>query len=133
MKQNLSRRFEQALTCAVQLHARQPRKGTDIPYVSHLLAVTSLALEHGADEDEAIAALLHDAVEDQGGKPTHEAIRRQFGERVARIVGDCTDGALAETPRRAAQPSPRLCSPSRGEHTSRTFRVPQCRRARGSR
>ena len=75
MKQNLSRQFEQALTFAAQPHDGQPRKGIDIPYVSHLLAVTSLALEHGADEDEAIAALL--VTERRGG--VVDAIRRNRG------------------------------------------------------
>ena len=86
----LSRRFERALAFAARLHARQRRKGTTIPYVAHLLGVASIALEHGANEDEAIAALLHDAVEDQGGAPTLERIRRRFGNRVADIVDGCT-------------------------------------------
>jgi (p)ppGpp synthase/HD superfamily hydrolase len=84
-------RFRQALDYASVLHAFQPRKGTAIPYVSHLLAVCGLVLEDGGDEDEAIAALLHDAVEDQGGKPVLEEIRRRFGGRVAGIVAECTD------------------------------------------
>ncbi|MBW4519616.1 MAG: HD domain-containing protein [Scytolyngbya sp. HA4215-MV1] len=87
----LSDRFTAALTFATQLHAQQTRKGTPIPYIAHLLAVTSLALEHGATEDEAIAALLHDAVEDQGGAATREAIRQHFGETVVAIVDGCTD------------------------------------------
>ena len=64
----LSNRFEQALILATQLHANQVRKGSDVPYISHLLSVAALVLEDGGDEDEAIAALLHDAVEDQGVK-----------------------------------------------------------------
>src|SRR5262245_6139004 len=84
-------RFRQAVDYACVLHARQSRKGTSIPYVSHLLAVCALVLEDGADEDEAIAALLHDAVEDQGGKPVLEEIRRRFGSKVAGIVAECTD------------------------------------------
>ncbi len=84
-------RFRQALDYASELHAWQSRKGTQIPYVSHLLAVCALVLEDGGDEDEAIAALLHDAVEDQGGKPVLEEIRRRFGGRVAGIVAECTD------------------------------------------
>ncbi len=87
----LTERFEDALRFAAHLHARQKRKGTSVPYVAHLLSVTSLVLENGGDEDQAIAALLHDAVEDQGGKPTLQEIRRRFGERVARIVDGCTD------------------------------------------
>ncbi len=73
------------------LHAGQTRKRTDRPYIGHLLGVTALVLENGGGEDEAIAALLHDAVEDQGGVITLEAIRHKFGERVAKIVEGCTD------------------------------------------
>ncbi len=87
----LAQRFEDALVFAAQLHARQTRKGSEVPYISHLLSVTGLALEHGADEDEAIAALLHDAVEDQGGKETLREIGGRFGERVAQIVQECSD------------------------------------------
>jgi (p)ppGpp synthase/HD superfamily hydrolase len=87
----LSTRFEEALIFATRLHAGQTRKGTAIPYISHLLAVTGIVLEHGGNEDEAIAALLHDAVEDQGGTATLEEIRRRFGDRVAEIVAGCTD------------------------------------------
>lgn len=87
----LTNRFEQALVYAAQLHATQTRKVTGVPYVSHLLGVTSIALEHGADEDEAIAALLHDAVEDQGGAETLAVIQREYGPRVAAIVDGCTD------------------------------------------
>jgi GTP pyrophosphokinase len=87
----LSARFGQAVLLASELHRTQVRKGTAIPYVSHLLGVASLVLEHGGDEDEAIAALLHDAAEDQGGAPTLARIRTQFGERVAGIVEGCTD------------------------------------------
>lgn len=84
-------RFGAALVVAHELHAAQRRKGTDVPYVAHLLAVASLALEHGATEDEAIAALLHDAVEDQGGAATAARIRREFGPAVEAIVLGCTD------------------------------------------
>lgn len=87
----LSERFDDALVFASRLHARQRRKGTDIPYVAHLLAVTALVLEHGGGEDEAIAALLHDAVEDQGGAATLEAIRARFGAVVADTVAGCSD------------------------------------------
>jgi GTP pyrophosphokinase len=87
----LSEQFESALVFAARLHASQRRKGTDIPYVSHLLAVASLVLEHGGTEDEAIAALLHDAVEDQGGQETLDRIRERFGDGVADIVDACTD------------------------------------------
>ncbi len=87
----LSQRFEEALHYAFNLHRHQVRKGSAIPYFAHLMAVASLVLEDGGDEDEAIAALLHDAVEDQGGWETLAEIRRRFGERVAQIVDGCTD------------------------------------------
>ncbi|MBD2250880.1 HD domain-containing protein [Nostoc parmelioides] len=94
----LSERFTQALTYATQLHAHQVRKGSGIPYVAHLLGVASIALEYGANEDEAIAALLHDAVEDQGGAETREEIRRRFGETVTAIVDGCTDADTMPKP-----------------------------------
>ena len=94
----LSTRFEEALVMATRLHGRQRRKGTDVPYVSHLLGVASLVLEAGGDEDQAIAALLHDAVEDQGGRPQLEKIRRHFGDRVAGIVEGCTDADSVPKP-----------------------------------
>ncbi len=87
----LGARFEQALVYATRIHRGQRRKGTATPYVAHLLGVCALVLEDGGDEDEAIAALLHDAVEDQGGAERHEDIRGRFGERVAAIVEACTD------------------------------------------
>ena len=87
----LSVRYSFALAYAAEVHARQRRKGTEIPYVSHLLAVSGLVLEHGGTEDEAIAALLHDAVEDQGGLKRLAEIREKFGDRVANIVAGCTD------------------------------------------
>jgi (p)ppGpp synthase/HD superfamily hydrolase len=87
----LSTRFEEALVYAFRLHRDQRRKANDVPYVSHLLAVTSLVIEHGGGEEEAIAALLHDAVEDQGGAPVLDEIRERFGDRVAAIVEACSD------------------------------------------
>ncbi|MGX7953566.1 HD domain-containing protein [Tsuneonella sp. HG249] len=90
----LGERFEFALTYANQAHRHQPRKATGIPYISHLLGVASIALELGADEDQAIAALLHDAVEDQGGTARLRDIETKFGKPVASIVADCTDGEL---------------------------------------
>jgi (p)ppGpp synthase/HD superfamily hydrolase len=87
----LTERFYRALVYATRLHSAQFRKGTKRPYVGHLLGVASIVLTHGGDEDEAIAALLHDAVEDQGGKPRLREIRRKFGSRVAQIVAGCTD------------------------------------------
>ncbi|MGB3508986.1 MAG: HD domain-containing protein [Microcoleaceae cyanobacterium] len=94
----LSNRFEQALILATQLHANQVRKGGDVPYISHLLSVAALVLEDGGDENEAIAALLHDAVEDQGGEKTRELIRQQFGERVVSIVDSCTESETIPKP-----------------------------------
>jgi (p)ppGpp synthase/HD superfamily hydrolase len=94
----LTRRFDEALAFAVDLHREQPRKGTGVPYVSHLLSVAALVLEHGGTEDQAIAALLHDAVEDQGGRPTAERIRERFGDLVAEIVEGCTDTDVSPKP-----------------------------------
>jgi len=94
----LTARFEEAVVYAVRLHAQQKRKGTEIPYASHLFAVASLVLEDGGDEDLAIAALLHDAAEDQGGRPTLEQIHRRFGDRVAAIVLGCTDSEIEPKP-----------------------------------
>jgi (p)ppGpp synthase/HD superfamily hydrolase len=86
-----SDRFDDALVYASRLHRMQTRKGSGIPYVSHLLAVCALVIEHGGSEDQAIAALLHDAAEDQGGEATLNEIRARFGAAVADIVADCTD------------------------------------------
>jgi (p)ppGpp synthase/HD superfamily hydrolase len=90
-RRSLSHRFTEALGYAARLHIRQTRKGKSQPYVGHLLAVAAIVIQHGGDEEEAIAALLHDAVEDQGGLPRLDEIRRKFGARVARIVDGCTD------------------------------------------
>ncbi len=87
----LSERFEQALVFAARLHRDQVRKGSGVPYISHLLAVCELTLEYGGDEDEAIAALLHDAIEDQGGDAARTEILRRFGPVVTEIVEGCTD------------------------------------------
>jgi (p)ppGpp synthase/HD superfamily hydrolase len=94
----LTVRFEEALVYAFRLHAAQKRKVANIPYVSHLLSVAGLVLEDGGDEDEAIAALLHDAVEDQGGAPVLAEIRARFGEHVAHIVDGCTDAYESPKP-----------------------------------
>jgi (p)ppGpp synthase/HD superfamily hydrolase len=87
----VSERFERALVLAARLHRDQRRKGSGVPYVSHLLAVCALTLEYGGDEDEAIAALLHDAIEDQGGAVARSEILREFGPWVTEIVDGCTD------------------------------------------
>ena len=89
--QTLSDRFREALVYADEAHEGQTKKGGDVPYVSHLLAVTAMVLETGGDEDEAIAALLHDAAEDQGGSERLDDIRTRFGDRVAEIVEACSD------------------------------------------
>ena len=94
----LTGRFSQALAYANLLHAEQSRKGSDVPYVAHLLAVASIALEHGASEDEAIAALLHDAIEDQGGVAVREEIRHLFGSAVTEIIVGCTDTDVTPKP-----------------------------------
>jgi (p)ppGpp synthase/HD superfamily hydrolase len=84
-------RAREALLLAFDLHANQNRKGRPIPYITHLLAVAAIVGENGGDEDQFIAALLHDAVEDQGGAPMLENIRARFGNRVAALVAACTD------------------------------------------
>lgn len=97
-KVRLGRRFEQALQFAFRKHARQSRKGTAIPYIAHLLSVAGLVLEAGGDEDLAIAALLHDVVEDCGGAPMLKEVRRFFGKRVAHVVAGCTDADTVPKP-----------------------------------
>ncbi|MGA7685144.1 MAG: HD domain-containing protein [Terriglobales bacterium] len=87
----LGPKLKRAFAYAAKMHAGQARKGTTVPYLSHLMAVTSLVLEAGGDEAMAIAALLHDVVEDCGGMPRLREIRKMFGKRVADIVEGCTD------------------------------------------
>lgn len=94
----LTARFEDALVFATRLHGEQTRKGTQIPYIAHLLAVAAIVLEYGGNEDEAIAALLHDAVEDQGGTEVREIILKRYGEEVVAIVDGCTDTDLFPKP-----------------------------------
>src|SRR5215472_15495079 len=94
----LSERFDRALEMAHRLHGRQKRKGCDVPYIAHLLSVAGIVLEAGGDENAAIAALLHDAVEDQGGQPTLAEIRKAFGDEVAEIVMGCTDADTIPKP-----------------------------------
>lgn len=91
MDGELSGRFQEALNFAFELHRHQSRKVTGVPYLAHLMAVSGLVLEDGGSEEEAIAGLLHDAVEDQGGQQTLEQIRQRFGEQVAEIVLGCSD------------------------------------------
>ena len=126
-------RFTEALSYATELHQEQIRKGTDIPYISHLLAVASLVLENGGKEDEAIAALVHDAIEDQGGDDTRQEIRKRFGEKVVGIVDGCTDAEVVPKPPwrerkeayiahlREAPPSVRLVSAADKLHNLRSI------------
>jgi (p)ppGpp synthase/HD superfamily hydrolase len=98
MNSILSDRFEEALIYSNRLHSQQFRKASGIPYIAHLLSVAALVLEAGGDEDLAIAALLHDAVEDQGGVATLMDIRQRFGVRVADIVDSCSDSYTVPKP-----------------------------------
>jgi (p)ppGpp synthase/HD superfamily hydrolase len=90
----LTDRFDRAMLYATHVHGGQVRKGTSTPYVAHLLAVAATVLEYDGSEDMAIAALLHDAVEDQGGEPRLSDIRNRFGDRVADIVRSCSDSVV---------------------------------------
>src|SRR5262245_24507025 len=94
----LGQRFADAVEMARTIHDGDVRKGTKIPYLAHLLAVAAIVLEHGGNEDDAIAALLHDAAEDHGGRKQIESIRVAFGDDVAEIVEACSD-TLAENRR----------------------------------
>jgi len=87
----LGPRFLRAFEFAADKHKNQTRKASTIPYIAHLMGVASLVLEAGGDEDLAIAALLHDVVEDCGGAPMLKEVRRKFGARVAKVVDGCTD------------------------------------------
>jgi (p)ppGpp synthase/HD superfamily hydrolase len=129
----LSDRFDRALQYAAAIHREQMRKGTEIPYLAHLLGVAGIALEYGADEDEAIGALLHDAAEDAGGLARIADIRRNFGAAVAAIVEGCTDAVVVPKPpwrkRKedyiahipAVSPSVRLVSASDKLHNARSI------------
>lgn len=94
----LTSNFEKALTYAHRAHAGQVRKGSGVPYISHLLAVAALVLEAGGSEIEAIGALLHDAVEDQGGRERLDEIQKEFGPEVAAIVEGCSDAFESPKP-----------------------------------
>lgn len=93
----LWRQLADAASFAVTIHARQTRKGSGIPYVAHLLGVASLVLDHGGDEEQAIAGLLHDAIEDAGAEQ-EAVIANRFGPRVASIVRACTDSDTVPKP-----------------------------------
>ena len=94
----LGPRFDEAFRFAAEKHAAQTRKKTDVPYISHLMSVAALVMEAGGDEDQTIAALLHDVVEDCGGEPVLEEVRQRFGDRVAIIVAGCTDAYTIPKP-----------------------------------
>src|SRR5271166_6031581 len=94
----LGPRFLRAFQFAAEKHAGQTRKASTIPYIAHLIGVASLVLEAGGDEDLAIAALLHDVVEDCGGTPMLKEVRRKFGKRVAKVVDGCTDADTIPKP-----------------------------------
>jgi (p)ppGpp synthase/HD superfamily hydrolase len=98
ISRQLGQRFNAAFLYAAEKHATQKRRKTDVPYIAHLMAVAALVLEAGGGEDEAIAALLHDVVEDCGGHPVLEEIRARFGNRVAEIVDGCTDAYTIPKP-----------------------------------
>lgn len=100
----LTNQFTKAFTFAAELHARQTRKGTTIPYIAHLMAVAAIVLEHGGTEDHAVAALLHDAIEDQGqhfpggADGLRQKIKSEFGTAVLAIVEACTDADTIPKP-----------------------------------
>ena len=94
----LGDRFETALIMAHRLHRSQERKGSSVPYISHLMSVSALVLEEGGSEDEAIAALLHDAIEDQGGSGTRDLLKVTFGDRVCAIIEGCTESDVQPKP-----------------------------------
>jgi len=94
----LGARFNDAFLFAAEKHASQTRKETDVPYISHLMSVAGLVLEAGGGEDQGVAALLHDVVEDCGGQPVLDEVRERFGERVAGIVQGCTDAYTIPKP-----------------------------------
>lgn len=97
----LTARYTAAIEKAQALHHRDIRKGTTIPYLSHLLSVSALVLEHGGSEDQAIAALLHDAAEDHGGLVILEELQAEFGDAVANIVAACSDSLVENATEKA--------------------------------
>ena len=129
----LSEKFEEALIYATRVHGGQLRKKTQIPYIGHLLGVTAIAMEYGANETEAIAALLHDAVEDGGGPERQREINKRFGKKVGEIVAGCTDSDQTPKPPwrkrkedyivhlRTASASTRLVSASDKLHNARAI------------
>ncbi len=91
MSETLTNKLDRAFGYAHEVHDGQFKKGTSVPYLGHLMGVSSIVLGDGGSEDEAVAALLHDAAEDHGGRARLDDIRSRFGDDVARIVEDCTD------------------------------------------
>ena len=98
MKKINQKKYLEALNFAFKLHSKQFRKGIKIPYFFHLSSVSNHVIENGGDTDEAIAGLLHDSVEDQGGEKTLKLIKKKFGNKVAKIVEDCTDAKVIPKP-----------------------------------
>ena len=92
------KKYKKAIDYAFALHSNQYRKGTTIPYFTHLVSVSNNVIENGGNTDEAIAGLLHDAVEDQGGEKTLKLIRKRFGNKVAKIVKECSDTKITPKP-----------------------------------
>jgi len=130
---SLSARFDEALAYAHEVHRDHLRKGTQIPYISHLMAVAAIVLENGGDEETAVAALLHDVIEDGGGEVARQEIRRRFGKRVVDIVDECTDAEVIPKPPwrerkgkyiahlRHASPQARLVSAADKLHNARAI------------
>jgi (p)ppGpp synthase/HD superfamily hydrolase len=98
----LTRAYVEAFDYAWDLHGRETRKGGDVPYLAHVMAVSTLVLQHGGDEQQAIAALLHDAAEDHGGRARLDDIAARFGPQVADIVEACSDSLVADRSQKAA-------------------------------
>ena len=94
----MSERFVGAVEFANELHGDQIRKGTTVPYISHLLIVSGIVLQHGGSEDEAIGALLHDTVEDCGGKPVMDRIHKRFGDKIVDLVDGCSEKDIQPKP-----------------------------------
>lgn len=92
------KKYKKAIDYAFALHSNQYRKGTTIPYFTHLVSVSNNVIENGGSTDEVIAGLLHDAVEDQGGEKTLKLIRKRFGNKVAKIVEECSDTKIIPKP-----------------------------------
>ena len=92
------KKYKKAIDYAFALHSNQYRKGTTIPYFTHLVSVSNNVIENGGNTDEVIAGLLHDAVEDQGGEKTLKLIKKRFGNKVAKIVEECTDTKITPKP-----------------------------------